>query len=250
MVKWCCALLLLVSLKAEASGGGFVDLPHQCFQKKSYPCQIRVSGNFLSFERSGNRFHLAEKSSLRFRSESEIQLLEGHVWVKDSKNLKVYSSPVLSFQVHGEWFFSKKDREDLAASNLNGEIEFLSKYVFSSESLPVGFQNWYAGLDSTGQVSRGVIRPIEMKEFLKNWIPVSGTSFAGMKKAAHEYKQRWSEALAKSSDLYQEIVERRLASHEEKKRREIERQRQAEREKSQMRRMFREKNGMSPDHGL
>ncbi len=237
---------LILAFSAEAQPQ-FVDAPAGCFRKKAYPCKVRVSSGFLAFEKASNQFHLGESSSLLFLGESEVQLLQGQLWVPASKHLVVRSTSALKVAVSGEWFFQRQENAQFLLRNLDGEIRFLSRFVFASETLPVGFENWYGTLDSSGQISRGVIRPIDMKEFLTAWMPLAGSSVAEMRKATLEYKQKWGEAVSKSASLYQEVVERRMASHEDKARRQAERKRSEEAERERIRQMFREKNGLLPE---
>lgn len=238
------SILSVLFLSAQAASPAFVDSPAHCFAKKSYPCSVRVMGSYLAFEREAQMYHLADRSAVLFLGPSEIQLMQGSLWVKDSKGLTVKVSPVFSFQVAGEIFLEKKGL-DLFVRNLRSEIAFDSKLVFASEALPVGFENWYGPLDVSGQVSRGMIRPIAMNEFLKAWIPVSGASIAEIKKQTLHYKNDWKGALELSSQIYQQVVERRIASQEEKALRAAQKRRSQLDEQARLRQMFRQKNGLN-----
>lgn len=223
---------------------GIVDSPMGCFSKKAYPCSLRVTEAYLAFERGENQFHLAENSALLFWSPSQVQLLQGKVWIRDSKELAVKISSSLQIHVTGEWFFEKQPDATMLARNLSGGARFESRFVFQSEALPVGFQNWFGQIDSSGQISRGVIRPIAQAPFLKSWLPVSGLPIALAKKRAANYKALWSEAVEQSASLYQQVIERRLASHEEKARRLAAQKASREAERAQLKKMYREKNGL------
>ena len=221
-----------------------VDSPSRCFSQRVYPCSLRVTGGLLSFEKDSQKYQLADQSSLEILSVSKIKILQGSLWVKEARELQVQVSPVLTLKINGEVFMQKTSDTVLSVRNLSGQVGFESPHVFSNEFLPIGFENWYGPLDSQGQVSRGVIKPISMTDFLKVWIPVSGLSFAEMKRATKEYKELWREALDQSTSFYKEIVERRIASQEEKER-EAQRMREAQqKEQAKLRKMFREKNGL------
>lgn len=243
--------LFLIFLQSAWAGTEFVDSPSQCFFKKSYPCRIHVTGGFLSFERSSQKFHLGDQSSLLFLSEGKIQLLQGELWVRDSRGLSIQVSPVFSMTSSGEIFLEKRsDDQPLLVRNLQGEVKFDSPFVFANEALPRGFQNWYGALDANKQVSRGVIRPIALTDFLKVWAPLSGFSIAEIRKTTRVYQQAWGDTLAVSADFYQDIVERRIASQEAKESRLENRHRQSLKERERLRQMFRQKNGFGDLHGL
>jgi hypothetical protein len=239
----CCALLLLSCSSAWAQSS-FIDSPAQCFSKMTYPCSLRAVGNFLSFERSSQAFHLNERSAILFLSATEVQLLQGQVWIRDSSALEVKVTSALKISVTGEWFVEKLPDATTLFRNLNGEAKFQSKYVFKNESLPLGFQNWYGGLTTNGEIARGVIRPILLTDFLKVWIPVSGLSFAEAKKRTHEYREIWHLTLEQSSEFYQQVINRRLASQSESLQRTAQKQKAQAGERARLRQMYLEKNGL------
>jgi hypothetical protein len=239
-------LCVWLTVAVQIARAQLVDLPRGCFTQKKFPCQVRVTSSFLAFDLGLQKFHLGAKSSLLFISAEQIQLLQGDLWIQQSDSLGLKFSPALKMVVSGEWLIRKAPQAQTHVFNLAGQSKFDSQFVFPSESVPVGFQNWYGLIDSNGEISRGVIRPIQIKEFLKTWIPLSGLSMAEIRKSTLSYREAWGDSLERSAKLYQEIVERRLASHEDKALRLQDKRRQAEIERAQLRRMFRERNGLPP----
>lgn len=242
-MKFLFVSFLFVCSMAQADYG-FVDSPEQCFVKHRYPCSLRVSQGFLSFERESQKYHLAEKSSLLFVSPSQVQLLQGRVWVQDSKSLRIKISSALQMTISGEWFFEKQMDSTLLARNLSGEALFNSKFVFAHESLPLGFQNWFGPVDSTGQISRGVIRPIAVADFLRAWLPLTGLSVAESKKRSQNYKSLWAGNVEQSATLYKQVVQRRLASQQEKAQKKADQRAKRLAEQAELKKMFRQKNGL------
>ncbi len=243
-------LMVFAGAQAQAEAMGYVDLPKGCFGKQAYPCQVRVSGGLLNMDRGEQQFTLADGGSVSFMSSNEVQILSGGVWVRKSKDLLVRMSSLLKMQIGGEWFFEKQKDGLQLVRNLNGEVEFQSKQIFASEALPAGFQNWYGGLDSYGQVSRGVIRPIEMSAFLKQWLPVSGLSVAEMKKQIQVYREWWKDGLEISSQFYSQVANRRIAAVEERERKRQEAKVRAQNERLKIREMYRARQGLSGPEGL
>lgn len=239
-------LILMFSLSLEASQfeKAFVDSPAGCFSAKKYPCSLKATGAYLNFEREAQKYHLADKSALIFWSESQVQLMQGKLWIVDSKELSLKVSPALHLKFSGEFFIEKQPDATMLVRNLNGIVFFESKYVFANEALPVGFQNWFGPMDSSGQISRGVIRPIVLADFLKAWMPISGLPVSIAKKNMLSYRELWKEGVEQSAQLYQQIIERRLASHEEKARKLNARKQALQNEQKLFKKMFREKNGL------
>jgi len=221
----------------------FVDSPKGCYARKSYPCQVRVSGGSLVIERGNQILHLADQGALSFLAENEIQFLSGGAWIEGAEGLKVKISSVLGLQIKGEWFFHREKDATMLIRNLNGEAQFLSSRVFPSEAIPIGFQNWYGLIDSTGQVSRGIIRPIELKPFLKDWLAISGLSIAEMKNRVSIYRELWKDGLEMSVALYGQVVSRRIASVEERERKRAAQIEAVQRERAKLKSMYRDRNG-------
>jgi hypothetical protein len=236
--------ILSISQLLQAEENSFVDSPEGCFAAKRYPCSLRAVGPFLSFERDSQKFHLAPQSALLFFSPASVQLMKGKLWIQNSQDLSVKASPNLQMQFTGEFFIEKQSDATLLVRNLSGHVAFQSRSVFKNESLPIGFQNWYGPLDASGAVSRGIIRPIVITEFLRSWIPISGLSVAAGKKALLDYREQWKEGVEQSAQLYKEVIERRLASHEAKERKQRAREQALKKEQDQFRQMYREKNGL------
>ncbi len=221
----------------------FVDLPQNCYTQKTYPCQVRISGGSLAIERESQILHLADQGAISFLSANELQFLSGAAWIEKANDLTVKISPVLKIQISGEWFVKKEKDATMSVRNLAGEAKFISDRVFASEALPIGFQNWYGLLDTSGSVSRGVIRPIEVGDFLKDWLPISNLSVAEMKHQVLSYKEQWKGALEQSAQLYAQIATRRIAAVEERERLKLEKAASHRHEQEKLRQMYRERNG-------
>jgi hypothetical protein len=223
----------------------FVDLPQNCYAKKTYPCQVRISGGSLTIEREAQVLHLADQGAISFLSANELQFLSGAAWIEKANALTVKVSAVLKIQISGEWLLKKEKDATMVMRNLAGEARFLSDRVFPNEALPVGFQNWYGLLDTSGSVSRGMIRPIEVGEFLRDWLPMSNLSVAEMKHQISSYKERWKGALEQSAQLYAQVATRRIAAVEERERLKLEKAVSLRQEREKLRQMYRDRNGLS-----
>ncbi len=233
---------------AAVSSDGFVDSPAGCFLKEKYPCKLRVaSGSFaghLTISRERQSFNLSPDTSVLFTSATQIEVMEGSLWIKDSQQLTLILSPRLKVELNGQFFMERKKDHSAVLQNLNGEIKFHSPAVDPSEALPLGFENWYGGLTTSGKIQRGIIRPIQTSQFLKNWIPICGLASAEMKKQLKSYRQSWIDTTEIASEMYQAVVERQLASQAEKQQRSSQRRQLVKKDEQNFRRLYREKNNL------
>ncbi len=178
-------IILLLSFlfsKALATGAtlhaerlAFVDSPTSCLARNIYPCSVRSLQGSLRLERAKAVVVLGPGSALQFHAANEAQLLTGKAWIEKSEGMDLRVSSKLKISLSGE-FFVIKDLEKITLQNLQGEAHFKSPLVFANESLPVGFENWYGRITTGGTIERGMIRPLSLTPFLKNWIPLSGLS--------------------------------------------------------------------------
>ena len=235
---------LLPGLQAQSNSAAYVDFPEACFAQKKYPCTMKTISVPLQMEISENQYLLGQDSSLQFQSQDVVQLLKGKVYLNFQKNSELRLNPNISVKFSGEVFLEKTSDAMMKMKNLNAQIEFESRHVFASEALPTGFENWYGPLAENGQILRGVMRPIDKESFISAWMPMVSLPVTETRRKMKQYLDLWSGAVEQSAQLYQEVAQRRLASDKEKIDREEQKQRKKDEEKDQLRRLYREKNGL------
>ncbi len=237
--------LVIASLvKIQAYALGLVDEPEKCFSQRIYPCSITSRDGNLKIVRDDLQINMSEDSVVTFEDERRLKILKGHLIFSSAHPVDMMVSSLLAFKVKGEIFAMIESPKTVRLYNLNAEIDFIKGKLFQSEVLPVGFENWYSGLNAHKQIDRGLIAPIERLSFLKKWGSVSLDSVAESRKKMKNYDKVWGDSVADASQFYQEVVERGIASENEKIAREIERKNKREKEKAFFRRMYREKVGL------
>ncbi|PIS11364.1 MAG: hypothetical protein COT73_04490 [Bdellovibrio sp. CG10_big_fil_rev_8_21_14_0_10_47_8] len=237
-------LFLAVSATGSTHSAFYVDLPEGCFNKKVYPCALRVPSGFLRFERGHDVFQLGENSDLVFLGPKKFKLLKGRAWIQSKSDLTIEVQPEFLMSSQGEIYLEKLSSTGILIRNLDSELSISSSRLLPSEALPIGFQNWYSGMGTQGQIVRGVIRPIDGEEFLRSWLPLAGLSVAQAKRKVSEYREQWAQAVEMASKLYQEVVDRRQASVAEKEA-QVQRVRlRRQTEKKKLREIFCQKNGL------
>lgn len=238
------SLSFLGTLKAQASNQAYVDYPQSCLSEKKYPCTLKTAGTALQMEISGSRYLVDQESSIQFHAAGLVQLLKGKAFFHFPERAEIRLNPHLLVGAVGEVFIEKASDGSMKLKNLNAQIDFKSAYVFASEALPTGFENWYGPLAGNGQILRGVIKPIDKESFMTAWMPMSSLSVAEMRKKMKEYLDLWSGAVEQSAQFYQDVAQRRLASQQAKLDQAAQKLRKKDEEKDQLRRLYREKNGL------
>ncbi len=225
----------------------FVDLPKDCFAKKQYPCSVRAAEQVLRFDRGAGSFQLGKGASVKFFEQDQVALLRGVVWIQNAQKLEFVVHPQMKLSLIGEVLIEKHADQNLLVRNINADIKFQSESVFKSEALPVGYQNWYGGLDTRKQIQRGIISPIQAGPFLKSWIPLAGLSAAETKRKIAEFKESWVGNVESSTLFYKEIVERRIASQLELDQQRVNKKKAAELETLKIKKLYRQKAGFLND---
>lgn len=181
-----------------------------------------------------------KNSSILFFKADEIQVLEGGFWI-DAKKTMMSKNSVYSLSFEGEVWLEKKADSSVLVRNLNGKVFILGEKLVSQHRIPVGFENWYLGMNSLGQVQQGMLKPIEQKAFAKDFLPVLSLDRSKALQATRSYKELWKGSVEDSSALYQEIVSRQIASVEEKRNHEETQKIRKENFRAKMRAMFKER---------
>lgn len=243
-------MALLLSFSGEASEKAinqhvyFVDYPDSCVKDRKFPCTIKSAKYPLQFESGKFKLFLDKETAVQMISAEKMQLMQGKLWVEASELSQMQVSANLKLNFQGELFCERRKDQVLQVLNLNAQISFDSKHVFQEEALPVGFENWYGALAVNGEILRGVIKPIEREVFLKAWTPLTGRPLAELRKKVKEYLDLWSGNVEASAAMYQEVVERSLASVREKQNAQARAAQKKADEQAELRRLYREKNGL------
>lgn len=224
----------------------YVDQSEGCFADKKYPCAVKAIRGIFRIDRGGQIFVLDQGSSILMKSESEIQLLEGEMWIEKSADLGVNMNPYLKAQVSGE-FWLRKDGDKIFISNLEGEFKFISNKIFSNETLPMGFENWYAGIRTDQKINSGIIQPISFEKFASDWARIYSGPKAEKLTRLKSYRDKWKDSVAQSAEMYAKVIERTMASVENKKRQERKTELDREKEREALKQLFRSKNYLDPD---
>jgi hypothetical protein len=232
----------------------FVDEPNGCLDqlKKTTvamisPCAVRSLKKGFAIEWSKSKITIGNKNSIVFYDRSHLRLLSGTFWFQSSSENSAspeklfVDSGFAQFEVQGEAWFEKESGDKVVVRNLGGEVSAVGPAPLIRQTIAVGFENWFSGLNSSNQVDQGFVRPIQASEFLPHWIRFSCLSKSEVVQALAAYKQAWAPAVNESAQLNQEIITRHIASVEATKLEKQQRAKAQAKKEQEFRRMFRER---------
>ncbi|MFN7729114.1 MAG: hypothetical protein ACK5P7_08165 [Bdellovibrio sp.] len=211
----------------------FVDQPEGCWSKvkDEGSCAVRVSKREWLVSSEGTKVLLGAGSGLiRSKAGEEWQILVGQVWLESEKAVQVRYLQQ-TFRVQGEsWWVKSSDQIKVTVFSGSVETQFNSAV---NELVPAGFENWW----QLG--SRGVIKPVQVSKTLRDWNRWTRLSKKESKARLQAYRELWADRAQVGSELYQAIIDRRLASAESREKAEQMRRLRAAQEQQKMRKMFR-----------
>jgi len=222
----------------------YVDLPSGCFVREKFPCSLRTYADGLIVEKKDYRIVLKPSTVISWKSGRHLRFVSGDVWLESRQSLMLDMNSRLSVEFIGQVTLSSVyEPGQLRLQNMSAsEIHFKSEDLLVSESVPVGFENWYSILASGGELQRGVMKPIDKIGFFKNWMSVAVLSPAELKKNFKYFSSLWRGNVEQAAEYYQKIIERRIATYQEiqenKKQEKIHKKNQQEK----IRKLYREKN--------
>jgi hypothetical protein len=230
---------------------GFVDEPIGCLshiqQNSKNPCAVRSikKGSLLKWETT--QVTAGQGTSFIIYDRSNIRLLTGSLWILSQENL-IVDSGLVRASIQGDGWVEKETTERTLIRNLGGTVAIIGPAPLPAQTIAIGFENWFAGINTLGQAEQGLVRPIEIRHFIPQWAKFSHLPKNEALKRIADYKTAWAPATAESAELYQKIVLRQIASMDAKKA-EQDRQAQAQlRENERMKQMFHQRysDGLSP----
>lgn len=222
--------------KSRTIESGFVDEPRGCYFRVESPCSLRMIGRIgVPLSWAGHQLTLKPGSILTLEGSHQIKFIEGEVWVERGDHLKVKLGK-WQVTVAGESWIQAEKSGAWLVRNLRGENQVhLDKL---DEVIPVGFENWYGGL---GVNDRGIVRPIAAVDFWAQWNRLVKWPQKQAVSKIVEYRRSWAEAVGMSSKLYQNAVQRKIASDEDQAEKKRMSQVKAEEERKTLQNSFRKK---------
>lgn len=227
-------LAFQVEVRVRASGE-LLEQPALCLKTQDI-CSLQINNDAFHFEKKDLRFHATPHSTLSRLSLSSWKLIRGNLWVEKGRGLEV-ETLYGSIQGTGGSYWVLDQGDKVILRNITADLS-MNLRDGSRISIPEGFEVWVSGINTDGKSSYGMIRPIDMKEHLPLWSSLFRGSKEDFIAQSRSLKERWGDLAVKGSDLYQKVVDRRIASADEKKRQDDEIKAQKAAERQRVRELF------------
>lgn len=241
MKKFAQVLLFVLAFQVEVrvrASGGVMEQPPACLNSKE-TCALQVTSSPFHYENSQVKLHVGKDSTVSRLSGRNWQLMKGTLWVESGKELKV-STLYGDFEAPlGSYWLIEQDHQ-VVVRNIDADLNVTLRDG-KKISVPEGFEVWIGGINSEGKSDYGMIRPIDMKEHIPLWASLFKGNKEAFVKQVQDLKENWGDLVAKSSEIYQDTVDRKLASIAERDKKEQEAKARAAAERERIRRLFYER---------
>lgn len=195
-----------------------VQVPNGCL-KTSVECSVQSREEIARIDKEAYEAVLSQNSILKIH-EGTFDFVKGRVWLKTKEIVEIRT---LFFNVVAPQqasFWLEEEGGKVLVKNQGADIEI---FLRDGKKLILhgGFEMWVSGIDSTGKSNYGVPSPLDFEgqiALLKNHFSGSAAEF---KVELEELKALRRQAVQKASAAYQINIERKIASREEKRKKEV-----------------------------
>lgn len=210
--------------------------PENCFGRKT-PCAFQISEDKWSFESGKIKLHSGAGTLLeQTHKDTDWKLVSGQLWVESGPSLKVQTLTATIDGSSGQ-FWVVTDQDKVWVRNISSKVVVTFKDRSKME-LPRGFQVWVGAVNSEARVEHGMIEPVDLKEHLKQWYALYPGNKTQFLSEVQDLKDQWIDLVEKSGDLYKAVIERKMASLDEKKRQQQEAEKKKVQERQHLRQEF------------
>ncbi|MFM6929581.1 MAG: hypothetical protein ACKOX6_14020 [Bdellovibrio sp.] len=228
-------LFFLMAFQMEVRVRASADIlqqPAACL-KSAETCAIHVAEGGFHLKQDDLKLHSAEGSTLMRLSHDQWRLVKGNIWVEEASKVG-FETPFATVKaLHGEyWLIGRADK--VIIRNINADLTVELRDGKKLE-VPAGFEFWAAGINSQGRSEFGMIQPVKISEHLSLWNSLYQGSKEEFRKEVAQLKGNWRDLADKGGLIYQQIVDRKLASAAESRKSEEQKKRQAEVERQKVR---------------
>lgn len=234
-------MLFLMAFQMEVrvrAAGDLIEQPSACLKSKE-SCAIQVTGSAFHFEKDDNHLHATSGSALVRLAPDQWRLVKGAVWVEGGKSLQLESLYASTKATMGEYWVISQDSRILIR-NMTASLKVTLRDGKTLE-IPEGFEVWVSGMNSQGKTEYGMIEPVNMKEHLPMWNSLYRGSKEDFVKEVRLYRDNWGDLAQKSSQIYQTLTERKMASIEAQEKAEEARRLRKAAELQRMKEMYRQR---------
>ncbi|MBX2986541.1 MAG: hypothetical protein KF802_01470 [Bdellovibrionaceae bacterium] len=232
-------LAFQVNLRVKAvSDATPVGDPENCWTQAEGRCDVQAGRRPLRLKSAGLELW-AEGESLLSRDSTQWRFLKGSVRASGEKTSEL-SFPQGKLLSQGGEFWILEDGPRFVARAVRGSLR-VEVRDGRELNVPEGLEVWIGPMSTSGQIAHGVPTLIPLEDHLKRWSRLGDLPREKFVQEAKELKERWKGREQSSSDLYQRVADRHLASIAEEKEKKAERERRQKAERDRFRRLLYER---------
>jgi len=189
--------------------------PANCYSSELGPCVFSSGNKILRLQNETLVLNLKENTTLERLGQKNFEFMNGTVWVQNEEPFQVQTLYGAIQSDKGEFWLIEKDSKVYVRSIIGTlKISLNSKNL----EIPEGFQIWISGKDRGGKNIHGLPEVIPMEKHLKLWSELFTGTREEFKSKISMLKNLYKDNNNESSELYQKIADRHLASQAEQKR--------------------------------
>lgn len=179
---------------------------------------------------------LSDRGLVEMKSNDQIKLMRGTLWLNVRSEVTV---DTLFAQIHipeGQvWLIV--DEKQVKIKSITSHVMLKSK---SGQKIEInrGFETWVGLINSLGRNEVGVPQAIDFSQYLQFWAKYYRGSKKKFISEANQLREELNLATIESAEIYQETINRQIASIEEEKilkaQQEIEKKKQIQKKKAEI----------------
>lgn len=217
-----------------------VELPENCILENPV-CTIRTVGNEkYSIDVEGSTIVMGPNSVFARTSSHSGSIIWGHAWVKSHSKFTI-ETPYGAITVSKGEAMIRHLSDKIVVQTLAGETTLFPRGMEKPIVVLSGFENWIGRVTTKGQSAVGIPKPLDIKSVVLDLAPLQTEGRSVFESRLRDLREKWSGAIGVASDHYSLMVQRELASQEERRRQREKAEKRWQEERAQWRKLLWEK---------
>ena len=192
----------------------------------------------------GLNLRLNQGSTLLLYGDRQFRVISGKLGVSSSETATVHEASV-HLLIQGDIWMEKKNKKQILVRNLQGSVRVTplhkTQKVEALQEIPPGFENWFSGMNSEGNLEQGTLQLISQKKFLEDWNRLYRLPRQQALEKVNSYLSLWKDKNIEISALYGQVAQRMVASLEAERERQLQQEILRRQERQKLLKIYREK---------
>lgn len=219
-----------------------IDEPQGCLRALETFCSVRTSSREKFKLQLGQvEVVLDAATTVLIRSQDEVSLISGTIWVKAEKGFVVRSEFGQVKTAGGEFWVSRARGEGLWATAIKEDLQLAPRGLIQEIVLQEAEENWLGRVSKDGVAQTGTPRVLDFPEHINRWARLYPGPKDTFEQEVRTFKYTWKKVSEENAKLHQDLSNRRIATIDSEKRRQDEIRRAQEAENKYLRDLFRRK---------